>query len=61
MRKNVMRQRIDSSGAATRWEAEDVIPKTKAFSQFKKNISNFISMDFSSRSMDDGNDTVSVR
>jgi len=65
MRKSTTRQRIDSTGTGshptTRWEAEDVMPKAKGFSQFKKNFSNFISMDFSSKSMDDCNDTVSVR
>lgn len=57
---------MDSSGVVThpttaRWEAEDAMPKGKAFSQFKKNISNFMSMDFTSKSMDDYNDAGSVR
>ena len=57
---------MDSSGGivqppGTQWEAEDVLPKNKTFSQFKKNITNFMSMDFSSKSVDDYADTVSVR
>ncbi len=40
---------------------ESRVSESKPFSQFKKNFSGFMSMDFASRSLDDTYDSVSVR
>lgn len=63
-RKNVIKYNAESGCVIpqAQWEVEEMNTKSgNTFTQFKKNFSNLISMDFSAKSVDENSDSLSMR